>query len=125
MSRICKRPRRSAGTGTGQFAGYYNDEAATAVELLGRLLGVVDAPENTRDAASIDAERTAAFQGAYRPAMERVFRQGKGGVAGQYDPDRKQDIALQIADGYHRVCASYHLDENADIPCRIVDLTSP
>jgi len=27
---------------------------------------------------------------------------------------------LLIADGYHRVCASYHLDENADIPCRIV-----
>jgi hypothetical protein len=30
-------------------------------------------------------------------------------------------IALQIADGYHRVCASYHLDENTDIPCRIAD----
>ncbi len=28
---------------------------------------------------------------------------------------------LQIADGYHRVCASYHIDENTDIPCRIVD----
>jgi hypothetical protein len=30
--------------------------------------------------------------------------------------------AAQIADGYHRVCASYHVDENTDIPCRIVDL---
>ena len=29
---------------------------------------------------------------------------------------------LQIADGYHRVCASYHLDEDTDIPCRIVGL---
>ncbi len=29
-------------------------------------------------------------------------------------------VAAQIADGYHRVCASYHLDENTDIPCRIV-----
>jgi hypothetical protein len=28
---------------------------------------------------------------------------------------------LQIADGYHRVCASYHLDENTDIPCRITN----
>ncbi len=27
---------------------------------------------------------------------------------------------LWVADGYHRVCASYHLDENAAIPCRIV-----
>lgn len=30
--------------------------------------------------------------------------------------------ALQIADGYHRVCASYYTDENTDIPVRIVDL---
>ncbi len=30
---------------------------------------------------------------------------------------------LVVADGYHRVCASYHLDENADIPCRIVSRT--
>lgn len=29
---------------------------------------------------------------------------------------------LTVADGYHRICASYHIDENADIPCRIVDL---
>ena len=27
---------------------------------------------------------------------------------------------LWVADGYHRVCASYHLDEDAKIPCRIV-----
>jgi hypothetical protein len=29
---------------------------------------------------------------------------------------------LQIADGYHRVCASYHLSEDTEIPCRLVDL---
>jgi hypothetical protein len=34
------------------------------------------------------------------------------------------EIPLTIADGYHRICASYHLDENADIPCRLVDLPS-
>jgi hypothetical protein len=27
---------------------------------------------------------------------------------------------LWVADGYHRICASYHLDEDAEIPCRIV-----
>src|SRR5262249_8451998 len=32
-------------------------------------------------------------------------------------------MELHIADGYHRVCASYHTDENTDIPCRIVGLT--
>jgi hypothetical protein len=28
---------------------------------------------------------------------------------------------LIVADGYHRICASYHLDEDADIHCRLVD----
>jgi hypothetical protein len=35
--------------------------------------------------------------------------------------DFSNGFPLQIADGYHRVCASYHVDENTDIPCRIVD----
>jgi hypothetical protein len=35
--------------------------------------------------------------------------------------DLVRGVAAQIADGYHRVCASYHVDENTDIPCRIVD----
>jgi hypothetical protein len=33
--------------------------------------------------------------------------------------DLNTGVALQIADGYHRVCASYHTDENTDIPVRI------
>jgi hypothetical protein len=33
--------------------------------------------------------------------------------------DLRAGVPLQIADGYHRVCASYHTDENTDIPCRI------
>jgi len=36
-----------------------------------------------------------------------------GGTAGR---------PLQIADGYHRVCASYHLNEDTEIPCRIADI---
>ncbi len=36
--------------------------------------------------------------------------------------DARRSAALQVADGYHRICASYLLDEDADIPCRIVDL---
>jgi hypothetical protein len=31
-------------------------------------------------------------------------------------------IDLTVADGYHRICASYHLDEDADIPCRLADM---
>lgn len=29
---------------------------------------------------------------------------------------------LVVADGYHRICASYWLDENAPIPCRVANL---
>lgn len=31
-----------------------------------------------------------------------------------------QGVPLWVADGYHRVCASYHIDEKAEVPCRIV-----
>lgn len=34
------------------------------------------------------------------------------------------DAPLTIADGYHRVCASFHLSEDTYIPCKIVDLPS-
>lgn len=36
--------------------------------------------------------------------------------------DVLHDYPLTIADGYHRVCASYHLSEDTYIPCKIVDL---
>ena len=28
---------------------------------------------------------------------------------------------LIVADGYHRICASYHLDEDVEVSCRMVD----
>ncbi len=37
--------------------------------------------------------------------------------------DLLRGVAAQIADGYHRVCASHHVDENTDIPCQIVDVS--
>ena len=36
---------------------------------------VIDAPENTRDGSRVPRERLAAMQSAYRPHMERIFRQ--------------------------------------------------
>jgi hypothetical protein len=36
--------------------------------------------------------------------------------------DIGSDRPLHVADGYHRLCASYHLSENTEIPCRIVCL---
>ncbi len=34
----------------------------------------------------------------------------------------RTDMPLIVADGYHRICASYHLNEYPDIPCRLADL---
>lgn len=36
--------------------------------------------------------------------------------------DIAQDRRLQVADGYHRVCACFHTNENIDIPCLLVNL---
>jgi hypothetical protein len=39
--------------------------------------------------------------------------------------DYRRAMPLTIADGYHRVCASYHVNEDADIPCLLVDHKGP
>lgn len=30
-----------------------------------------------------------------------------------------QGEPLWVADGYHRICVSYHVDEKAEVPCRV------
>lgn len=35
--------------------------------------------------------------------------------------DLSQGVPLIVADGYHRICASYHISDDADIPFRIAD----
>ena len=35
-----------------------------------------------------------------------------------------QGIPLWVADGYHRVCASYHIDEKTPVPCLMVARTA-
>jgi hypothetical protein len=36
--------------------------------------------------------------------------------------DASRGAHLTIADGYHRICASWYLNEDEPIPCRLVDL---
>jgi len=36
--------------------------------------------------------------------------------------ESRRGLPLLIADGFHRICASHAIAEDADIPCRIVDL---
>jgi hypothetical protein len=35
--------------------------------------------------------------------------------------DLGRGIPAMVADGYHRVCASYYADESIDIPLRLAD----
>jgi hypothetical protein len=35
--------------------------------------------------------------------------------------DFRRGMVLTVADGYHRICASYLVNEDADIPCLMVD----
>jgi hypothetical protein len=34
--------------------------------------------------------------------------------------DLRSGIPLTIADGYHRICAAFHVDEDTAVPCRLV-----
>ncbi len=36
--------------------------------------------------------------------------------------DLRRGLLAQVADGYHRICASYVLNEDAEVPCRIAGL---
>lgn len=38
--------------------------------------------------------------------------------------DAVRGMPLVIADGYHRVCAAYHMDENVEVPAKIVPPTT-
>jgi hypothetical protein len=91
---------------------------------------------------SVSAAIVAALRGA--PTGQRkakdLLRAARLGLLARDDPEVARDLLkvargealspvllvrgtpLIVADGYHRICASYHLDENADIPCRLVDL---
>lgn len=63
------------------------------------------------------------------PTVAKKMKQLKGGKL--LSPvlclrgDLHSGALLTIADGYHRICASYLLDEDAEIPCRLAELPRP
>jgi len=65
------------------------------------------APDNVHVAKDLDKVRKG------KPLSPVLLVRGKLGAG----------VLLTIADGYHRICASHHLNEDADIPCRIVDFS--
>ena len=103
-------------------------------------LSLVFTPEET--AQLVDALRSA--ETAHRKAKD-LLRAGRLPLLDSDDAHVKKDLAkvhdgkrlspvllvqgraadgvpLTVADGYHRICASYHLDDDADVSCRLVRL---
>jgi aminopeptidase len=69
-----------------------------AIETCDALIVIVS-PENTRDASDISQDRMAAVQGAYRPALERVFRHELPWVGCQYPtPALAQEAGMSTDD---------------------------
>jgi aminopeptidase len=91
--------------------------AALQVHLLEKCdaIVLVDAPENTRDASSVDHERLAAAQLAYRPAIQRLLSDELPWVGCQYPtPALAQDAGMgtdEFADFLFGACL---LDWNAE-----------
>ncbi|HEX3793232.1 MAG TPA: hypothetical protein VHV57_01905 [Acidimicrobiales bacterium] len=87
------------------------------------------APIEHRKAKDLLRASTLALLPAENPHVTRDLAKVTNGAA--LSPvllvrgDLSKGMPLTIADGYHRVCASYHLDENADIPCHLVDWARP
>jgi aminopeptidase len=76
---------------------------------------VIDAPENTRDASTLDTERTAAIQGAYRPALERVYRHEVPWVGCQYPtPALAQEAGMGTAEFAELLYGACLLDWDAE-----------
>ena len=106
-----------------------------ANDYLGLLLGVADAERAVKslEDATIVHRKAKDLLRASRlsllspedPEVKKDLRKVRTGerlspvllVRGALD----SDVPMTVADGYHRICASYHLDEDADIPCRIAD----
>lgn len=98
----------------------------TVSALVKRLRG---APVTTRKAKDLLRASGLALLPENDPEVSKDFKKVKKKellspvllVRGGLDHDR----LLTVADGYHRICISYHLDEDADVRCCIADLPPP
>jgi hypothetical protein len=98
-----------------------------------RTASVVDALKNTpiMHRKAKDLLRAARLEPLARTNVHVAKDLDKVGSGGLLSPvllvrgDASRGVPLVIADGYHRICASYYLDEDADIPCRLADPPGP
>lgn len=102
----------------------YLELLAPAAVAHGLVALLAEAPTVHRDAKDILRAARLPLLPADNPAVRRDLRRIRKGtplspvllVRGDLGAARN----LQVADGYHRVCASYHVDENTPVACRLV-----
>jgi len=105
-------------------AASYLELIATPAEIDEVVALLSRAPTTHRDAKDILRAARLPLLPADDPAVRRDLKKVRKGV--RLSPvllvrgDLVAGRALQIADGYHRVCASYHLDESTPVACRLV-----
>jgi aminopeptidase len=76
---------------------------------------VLEAPENTRDGSSVEQERLAAFQAAYRPSLERIFQAELPWVGCQYPcPALAQDAGMSTEEFADFLYGAVLLDWDAE-----------
>ncbi|HUY54396.1 MAG TPA: hypothetical protein VMV23_04485 [Candidatus Nanopelagicaceae bacterium] len=94
----------------------------TVDELVDRLK---DAPLSHKKAKDLLRAGRLALLSAKDPEVARDLKKVDKGL--RLSPvllvrgDLAADVPMTVADGYHRICASYHLNEDEDIACRIAD----
>lgn len=105
-------------------AGAYLELLAPAAVVAGLVALLAEAPTVHRDAKDILRAARLPLLPADDPAVHRDLKKIRKGtllspvLLVQGDLEACRD--LQIADGYHRVCASYHVDESTPVACRLV-----
>jgi hypothetical protein len=101
---------------------------ATATQISEIVAALKKAPVEHKKAKDLLRASQLALLPEDNPHVQRELKKIKKGT--RLSPilavrgDLNTGVPMQIADGYHRVCASYYTDENTDIPVRIVPATN-
>ena len=80
-----------------------------------------------KKAVTITKKAKDIYRASQLPLLEKDNRHVKSNLKRFENGDKlspillvRQEGKLVIADGYHRLCASYYLSEDLDVPCRLV-----
>jgi hypothetical protein len=94
-------------------------DSSTTTKLLKKLRGAAVSPFKAKDIFRASGLSLLGISNAHVERDQKKIRQGKKLAPLLLVRDGAHGKVI-IADGYHRLCAVYSFDEDADIPCKIV-----